>query len=340
MKNIFIIIPVLLFTPEAFTQPKVDSLLDIQTPLNIGLTLSIKQIGGSKEDTSYLAHVLYYYNAAGGKDSIPVGLKARGNFRLAQCYFPPLKMKIAKKAAKNTLFEGNKKLKLVLPCHNANDNNELILKEYLCYKLYEAFTPYSFKTRLVNIDLTEIRRKDKTKSFKLKGILVEDVDKAAKRLNAKAVELNVPPNSLDDTMALRFDLFQFLIANTDWSKSYQHNSKLIYEKPNYIPLPYDFDMSGLVDAPYAVVSEVNGQSLPITDVRDRYYRGHCRSAATTDFVRKEYLAKEEHLLSVPDILKGELSDKEIDDIKDYLKEFFTILKDDKLFQMDIVDRCR
>jgi len=339
MKNIFIIIYISLFTHRAFTQAKVDSLLDMQTPLNIGLTLSIKQVGGSKEDTTYLAHVLYYYNAAGDKDSIPVGLKARGNFRLRQCYFPPLKMKIGKKDAKNTLFEGNKKLKLVLPCHNVNDNNELVLREYLCYKLYEAFTPYSFKTRLVNIDLTELR-KNKTKSFKLKGILVEDVDKAAKRLNAKAVELNVPPNSLDDTMALRFDLFQFLIANTDWSQTYQHNSKLIYENPNYIPLPYDFDMSGVVDAPYAVVSQVNGQELPITNVKDRYYRGYCRSAATTDFVRKEYLAKEEQLLSVPDIVKGELSDKEIAEIKNYLKEFFTILKDDRSFQMDIVDRCR
>lgn len=340
MKNIAIVIALSFCTREAFTQARLDSLFDIQTPLNIALTLSIKEVGGSKEDTAYLAHALYYYNAAGDKDSIPVGLKARGNFRLQQCYFPPLKMKIAKKDAKNTLFEGNKKLKLVLPCHNGNNNNELVLKEYLCYKLYEAFTPYSFKTRLVHIDLTELRRKNKTQSYKLKGILIEDVGKAAKRLNAKEVKANVPSTSLGDTSALRFDLFQFLIANTDWSKSYQHNSKLIYERPNYIPLPYDFDMSGVVDAPYAVVSEVNGQQLPITDVRDRFYRGHCRSAATTDFVRKEYLAKEEQLLAVPDMVKGELADKEIDDIKDYLKEFFEILKDDRSFQMDILDRCR
>src|SRR5215831_18424173 len=117
MKNIFTIILMLLFTHQAFTQTRVDSLLDIQQPLKIALTLSIKQVGGSKEDTAYLAHVLYYENAAGSRDSIPVGLKARGNFRLQQCYFPPLKISIAKKDAENTIFEGNKKLKLVLPCH-------------------------------------------------------------------------------------------------------------------------------------------------------------------------------------------------------------------------------
>jgi len=340
MKNIFIIISILFFTHQAFAQAGVDSIFDIQTPLSIGLTLSIKQVGGSRDDTAYLAHVLYYYNESGNKDSIPMGLKARGNFRLQQCYFPPLKMKLAKKDAKNTLFKGNKKIKLVLPCHNGSDNNELILREYLCYKLYEAFTPYSFKTRLVNIDLTELRNRNKTKSFKLKGILVEDVDKAAKRLNAKEIKANVPSTSLDDTNALRFDLFQFMIANTDWSKTYQHNSKLIYEKPNYVPLPYDFDMSGLVDAPYAVVSQVNGQELPINSVTERYYRGNCRSAETTDFVRKEYLSKKDRLLSVPDIVKGQLPDKEISNIKNYLKEFFEVLENDRMFEQDIVDRCR
>ena len=227
-----------------------------------------------------------------------------------------------------------------MPCHNINDNNNLILKEYLCYKLYETLTPYSFKTRLVNVDLTELRKKNKTKSFNLKGILIEDVDKTAKRLNAKPVKSVVSRGALDDTFALRFDFFQFMIANTDWSATHQHNSKLIYENSNFILLPYDFDMSGLVDAPYAVVSVVNGQELPIADVTQRYYRGTCRSSQTTEFVRKEYLSKKDQLLSVPDDLKGELSDKEVSNIKDYLKEFFAILENDNMFQMDIIDRCQ
>jgi hypothetical protein len=339
MKTTFAIIAFLFCTRHVLSQANADSLFNIQAPLNIAFTMSIKKVGASKEDTTYFAHTFYYYDAAGNKDSLPVGLKARGNYRLRECYFPPLTIKIQKKDAKNTVFEGNKKLKLVLPCENKADYNDLIVKEYLCYKLYEAFTPYSFKTRLVNIDLTELRKKT-TKSFKLKGILVEDVDKTAKRLHAKTVKSNVQTISLDDTSALRFDLFQFMIANTDWSKSFQHNSKIIFQKPNLIPIPYDFDMSGLVDAPYAVVSQINGQDLPINSVRDRYYRGNCRSAGATGFVRKEYLSNKEKLLAVPDILKGQLSDKEINDIKDYLKEYFDILEDEKLFREDIVERCR
>jgi hypothetical protein len=45
-------------------------------------------------------------------------------------------IKITRKNARGTLFEGNKKLNLVLPCDNNERGNTLILKEFLCYKLF------------------------------------------------------------------------------------------------------------------------------------------------------------------------------------------------------------
>jgi len=325
---------------QAFGQTQVGSLFNIQTPLDIGISMSIKEVKQTKEDSTYISHKLYYKTDSGINDSMKIDLKSRGNFRLRECYFPPLWIKIKKDQTKGTLFEGNKKLKLVLPCHTQADNNDLILKEYLCYKLYEEISPYSFKTRLVNIDLTEQRGK-KEKKFQLKGILIEDVDKIAKRMNCKTAEVEqIHPAALQDTSASLFDMFQFMISNTDWSKSFQHNSKLIYLHSRYIPVPYDFDMSGLVDAPYAVVSVIGEETLPVESVRDRYYRGYCRPPGITQFVRDEFLLKEEKLLSIPDLLKGQLSDKEITGVKEYLKEFFDILKNDDLFKDDILDRCR
>jgi hypothetical protein len=339
MKNFFIII-VLLSVCAVTNAQNDDALFNSRMPLDMAFSMSIKKVAGTKGDSEYIAHKLYYTNASSIQDSIDAGLKARGNFRLQNCFFPPLWMKIDKKDAKGTLFEGNKKLKLVLPCDNSNGSNELIVREYLCYRLYEEISIYSFKTRLVNIALTELRGKKK-KDFNVKGILIEDVDKTAKRVDAKTVDAaSVPPTALHDTDALRFDFFQFLIANTDWSKSYQHNSKIIYKKPNFIALPYDFDMSGVVDAHYAVVSMIGDQQLPIEHVTERYYRGYCKPDALTQFVRKEYLAKEEKLLSVPNELKGELPDKEITEIKNYLKQFFDILRSDRLFDDEITGRCR
>ena len=76
-------------------------------------------------------------------------------------------MKIKKSNYKNTIFDGNKKMKLVLPCRTDDEKNDNILKEYLAYKVYELVSPYHFKTRRVNIEFTEPKGK-KEKKYSLK----------------------------------------------------------------------------------------------------------------------------------------------------------------------------
>jgi len=326
---------------HAFGQARPDSLFSSNVPLDIAMNISIDRLKNTNGDSAWVSNMLYYKDSAGLNDSIKVDVKTRGFYRLNLCYFPPLSIKFAKKDAKGTLFEGNKKMKLVVPCDNQKRSNALVVREYLCYKLCEVITPYSFRTRLVNLDLTEQRGK-KTRNFKLKGILVEDVDKLAKRCDAKAEEKTaIPPDGLQDTAALRFYMFQLLIANTDWSTSAQHNVKLIHQKGgDYISLAYDFDLSGIVNAPYAFVSLDAGNQLPIDNVTQRLYRGYCRAPGVTEFVRKEMLAKEKELMAVPDVLKGELDDKEIRGIKKYLDEFFDILRNDFLFRTKVLENCR
>jgi len=318
-----------------------DPLFRDQMPLDMSLKISINKIKDAKKDSIYITHKLYYRKSPGRYDSLDVDLKGRGNFRFRECYFPPLWIRIKSKDAKGTVFEGNKKLKLVLPCYTQESGNSLIIKEFLCYKLYEEITPYSFQTRLANIDLTEERGK-KDRTFKIKGILIEDMKKIASRLQSRPLpNVKINPAFLNDTCTMRFELFQFMISNTDWSAVFQHNAKLIVQgSDKYVSLIYDFDMSGLVNAPYSVVSEVNGEKLDVKSVTERYYRGYCHSPGVMEFVRKEFISKEEKLMSIPDQLKGELSDKEIKGIKDYLREFFIILKDDRYFKVDILDRCR
>ena len=317
-----------------------DPLFNSQSPLDIAIHISIRQIKKSNGDSSWVSDKLYYNNGGGVNDSIKVELKSRGHYRLTDCYYPPLWIKIDKNSAKGTVFDGNKKLKLVLPCDNRKGHDALISREYLCYKLCEMITPYAFRTRLVNVDMTEQREKQ-NKNFKLKGILIEDLDKAAKRFDAKAEDLNIAPGFLHDTSALRFYMFQLLIANTDWSTTAQHNAKLIRQhNGNFISLPYDFDMSGVVNAPYSFVALAGETVLPINNVRERLYRGYCRAPGVTEFVRKEMLAKEKELLSVPDLLKDDLNDKEIKEIKEYLDDFFDMLRNDFSFRTNILEKCR
>src|SRR5215467_13833893 len=176
-----------------------DPLFKSDSTLDLAISLSVKNIKETKGDTTYVSSMLYVRNDRGIYDSLKVGLKGRGNSRLDFCYFPPLWIKIKKKQARGTLFENNKKLKLVLPCRNTSGSNDLILKEWICYKLYELVTPYAFKTRLVNVELTEILKK-KTKSYKQKGIIIEDADKTARRFDAKLLkDTRVKSSTLNDT---------------------------------------------------------------------------------------------------------------------------------------------
>ena len=343
MKALFFIPFLSCCIASVYGQAATDSLFNAPQPLEIGLHFSIKEIkkNKSKKEDPYISNLLYYQRAPGLYDSIKIKIKGRGNFRMQGCYFPPLWIKLPKKQIEGTVFEGNKKLKLVLPCNKQSDNNALILKEYLCYKLYEMITPYSFKTRLVNIDFTELRGKE-VRHFQLKGFFIEDLDKTAERVHAKAMEeVKADPMLLQDTGALRFAFFQYLIANTDWSRQYQHNTKLIHlNSGGYIAIPYDFDLSGVVDAPYGFVSLVGEEELSIQNVRERLYRGWCRSESVTQLVRNEFLSKQSALLSVPDTLTGELTDKEITSIKAYLAEFFETLRDENSFRRNIIDHCR
>lgn len=318
-----------------------DSFLVSLIPFKMALTVSLDDIMKTRTDSSYLNVQVIYQNAKHEPDSISVGIQGRGNFRYRECYFPPLWVKVKPSDARRTVFQGNKKFKLVLPCKDRRGNNELIVREYLCYKLYEEVTPFSFQTRLADIDLTMIKKR-KRERYQAKGIFIEDVNHAADRLHARPVKsVKINPHAIHDTSAVRFEFFQYMISNTDWAIMHQHNAKLLVQGHHkYVSVMYDFDMSGLVDAPYAVVSAINGKQMDASRVTQRIYRGFCRDPEIMEFVRQEFLSKRNSYLSIVEQLAEELSAKEIKDIRDYLDQFFTILKDDRLFNNNILDKCR
>ena len=308
-----------------------------QKPLDLKLKVSIKDIKKKTNDSTFLPAALYSKTEAGNWDSIKINVRARGIFRRKNCYFSPIRIKISKSDAKGTFLEGNKSLKLVMPCQNNDGKNPLVMKEFVCYKMYEKISPYYFNTRLANLDFTEADGK-KNKNFQLISFFIEDDNLVAKRHHAKVMEnLNLHPLGLNDTAALRHDFFQLMVANTDWSTTYLHNAKVIFQEPKkYIPLTYDFDMSGFVNPPYAEVSP----ELGIANVRERLYRGFCRKEPVTQFVRKEYLALEPTILGVVDSYQKDFSPRDFKDMKEYLGEFFGILKNDSQFKSMILDGCR
>ncbi len=307
-----------------------------ERPLDIKLQFSFREIKKSTADSIYFPTFLSFRNEHGIWDSIPIALRARGNFRRANCNFPPLRIKLKKNDTEGTVFQGNKNLKLVLPCQ-AETNTDLIMKEYVCYQLYEHITPYIFNTRLFNITLTDQSGK-KDKTYTLRGFFIEDNDLVAKRFNGEIVQpKNFLPGRLHDTTAVRHDFFQYLIGNTDWSSRASHNVSLLHlEVAKYVPLAYDFDMAGLVDAPYATVND----KLGISDVSQRLYRGLCREERVFEYVRAQYLSLESAIYGTLENHAQYFDDKQLNSMKRYLNGFFAILKSDKQFKSKVLLDCR
>lgn len=352
LKNHFIVRPKIIFLLcsvslslvypnfcQAQDELNTSSLFSSKEILPIKLAFSSKELRKNYKSSTYTSSTMHF-KYDNRWDTLLVELKVRGNFRRENCYFPPIKMKIKKARSQGTLFENNKKLKLVLPCLLLKSSNDEIIKEYLAYKLYEPVSPFHFKTRLVDLEFTEIRRK-KTKTHHLKVILIEDEKKVAERNDGKVLDRYVHPLAQDPITSTRNALFQFMIGNTDFSTAYQHNQKLLFIDKKIMPLPYDFDMCGLVDASYSVVSNINNNALPISDVTQRLYRGFKRSATITNRVRAEFLKNKQELFNIIDEHKMFFDDsKEYYKTKRYIQEFFFILENDQQFNNKIISKAR
>lgn len=200
-------------------------------------------------------------------DTLPLTLKVRGNFRrqLANCEFPPLLIDFPKKKTRNTLFAHQNKLKLVTHCQV----DEWVIREYLVYKLYNLLTDLSFRARLARV--TYIDSLGKRPAETHWGMLLEDDDDLAKRNKAKISPSKYITTDFTDSLQMAtVAVFEYMIGNTDWSVPYLHNIRLLDNgQQGLLPVPYDFDHAGIVEASYAKPAD----QLGIVSVRERLYRG-------------------------------------------------------------------
>ena len=217
-----------------------------------------------------------------GAESLPVQLSPRGITRLRKetCQFPPLRVEFTGSPPATSTFAGQRRLKLVTHCRPSESFQQHLLLEYAAYRLYNQLTPYSFRVRLAQIDYVEDSGKPVTSRL---GFFIEELGDVARRngMSEARVGARIPVPSLNPADAARFAVFQYLIANLDWAMQAGpagdtccHNSRLIAAagSPALTTVPYDFDYSGFVDAPYAVPPE----GISVSSVKSRRYRGFCR----------------------------------------------------------------
>ena len=90
---------------------------------------------------------ILYKDEGGTEISLPAVFKTRGHFRKLKenCTYPPLQVHFTKgEALKSSIFKGQKKLKLVMPC----TGEEYVIREWMVYKLYNLITPKSFRAQI------------------------------------------------------------------------------------------------------------------------------------------------------------------------------------------------
>jgi hypothetical protein len=220
----------------------------------------------------------------------PITLTPRGITRLSKdtCDFPPLRVDLTQPAPAGSLFEHQKHLKLTVFCKKSADFQQKVLLEYSAYRLYNLMTPESFRARLANVDYLDESGRPYISRV---GFFVEDFSDVAKRNGMSQAHMGaiVPLSQIDATAGARVAIFEYMISNFDWSlragpqgTECCHNTRLMSAAPGGVltPVPYDFDYSGLVDAPYAVPPE----DIPVSNVRQRNYRGYCAHMAQAQAV--------------------------------------------------------
>ncbi|MDH3223364.1 MAG: hypothetical protein OEO23_06580 [Gemmatimonadota bacterium] len=277
------------------------------------------------------------WETTGETGETQVRFRPRGNFRKQRSTcrdMPPLRLNFATDEVEGTVFEGQNRLKLVTHCRDGDQYEQNVFEEYLAYRLYNAVTDESFRVRLVMVTYLD---PEEGESATHPGFLIEDEERMAERLGGTIEVLEqIHPLRYARGRETRVSVFQYMIGNTDFSQVESHNVVIVRTgEGELLPIPYDFDWSGLVSARYARPNE----TLGIRNVRQRLYRGVCHQGLAAESALAPFRALPARTAELYAEMEGweEDSRKQADE---YLREFFELLEDPGKAEREIVDRCR
>jgi hypothetical protein len=310
-----------------------------QDPIEIVLTADWKAV---QRDRNVESKKLYPATLAIKKDGaagtpIPIEVRTRGNVRRNPrlCSFAPLRLELPKEGVKGTVFEGQGGIKLGVHCQGDGVYQQYMLKEFLANRLHNVVTPRSLRVRLAKVTYAD---KDPGKAPYTKlGIFYEDADDMAARVEAR--ELPVPRQMfqyLDQPSLLFMSLFNYMIGNVDYSILTLHNVIMLDDvKGARLPVPYDFDYSGLVNAHYAIPAK----GLDIPSVRDRLYRGPCKTEAEVNEALRPFRDKQAEMLALVASMEPlGLDEGQRKSTEKYLNEFFELInKPDRVKKLFVTD---
>ncbi len=253
-------------------------------------------------------------------------LKVRGNFRSmeANCAFPPFFVRVPKKTTGGGYFDSHSKLKIVNPCSIDPQYEQFIAQEFLAYKVFNLLTDSSFRVQPLQIKYLNTSNQDTVRTF---SFFIEDAQSLGWRLGAKEVE-EVPfyPVASNYSSSTLIDLFQFMLGNADWGFPDHNLQVFAAPKKDSLMVPYDFDLSGMVNADYSHLKNEND------------YRGFCHSQMEYDRVIANFNLRKTEIL---DLYKTTelLNPANKDHSLGLIEKFYGIINDPTKFKAEVLEKC-
>ena len=321
-----------------------DSLFQGHQVIDITITAPLPSLLKRRPNEEYLPGTLAFSDADGNLVMLEMGIRTRGNFRRQKrvCPFPPLRINLDKTQTKGTLFDKQNKLKLVAHCRDNSESYEQgVIREYLTYRVLNALIDISYRARLVRV--TYVDSENKHKERVRYAFFIEHKGRVSKRIGMpEIVTPGIKTAQLEGAYSDLTSLFQYFIGNTDFSpiagakgEDCCHNTTLFGNEGEPIfAIPYDFDMSGFVNAPYA---DPNPR-FKIKRVTQRLYRGRCAHIGNLEDSVREFQEKRDEIIAMIANLP-ELSDKSRKKLLKFTEEFYKVIDDPKRLERQITKKC-
>jgi len=321
-------------------------LFSTETSLEVTITAPWSTIVKKKKNQNPYPAKLEYRDESGQVVTLDLTVARRGIKRQEACSFPPIRLIFEKEAVAGTTFRGQKKLKMVTHCQRGTDYDQYYVLEMLAYRMYNLLTDYSFRVRPLQVTYVDSKN-DKEVDTRF-AFLIESHSDMAKRNDLHKIDIpKISHRRLDPMPTGLFSLYQFMIGNVDWAALIGHdpdecchNVKLIGPEPLgdedfVIPVSYDFDSAGLVDAEYAAPPD----GLPISRVTQRLYRGYCIHNDELEAARQQTLNEESAILALISN-ESRLTDRSKKKALKFMDKYFEIAKDPGEFKKEVLDECR
>lgn len=254
---------------------------------------------------------------------LPVQISVRSKSRRRYCDFPPIKLDFVKSDLKEMGLDNEDEYKIVTHCLDVEEGEEVLLKELLAYQLYRILTPNSLRAKLIDIQYID---DESDKKINKKAVLLESENEFAKNHDSKLCDcMGSPVDSIDALQMEIVAMFQYMIGNTDMDHMVERNLTLMIPKSGgkWMPVAYDFDFSGLVNAPYVHTKVADNRNIK------RIYLGFKENASYLPEVIQLFLSKEDEILN--EVKNFELiSNRERRACLKYIQEFYDEIKQDDL----------